>query len=75
MNRAVSFTNLIRLNSPDVIRNRLTLEFGKKIWEVCGFVRSRLGYTATIFSIVCEVRRILLYVNFDLSNSESYYSQ
>ena len=75
MNRAVSFTNLIRMNSPDVIRNRLTLEFGKKIWEVCGFVRSRLGYIATIFSIVCEVRRILLYVNFDLSNSESYYSQ
>ena len=31
MNRAVSFTNLIRMNSPDVIRNRLTLEFGKKI--------------------------------------------
>ena len=51
MNRAVSFTNLIRMTSPDVIRNRLTLEFGKKIGEVCCFFRSRLGYTATIFRV------------------------
>jgi hypothetical protein len=45
MNRAVSFTNLIRMNSPDVITIRLTLEVKNRgsLWLFSFLRLVRLG--------------------------------